>query len=141
MYFSLKSLHTSRTELITTNATECYYRSVLNLFSTETTPILNKCDFSDPRRANCTFSDICDEKDGQVEVTVRHCGSYYVYKLKAVRIIERSRFFEVLKNGLYSGTKNQTLPGPRGMTISGLDYLDYLFWINKGGNFLMAIIF
>lgn len=105
-------------ELITSKATECYYRTALNLFSTETTPIINKCDFRDPKRTNCTFSEICDVEDGQVEIKVRHCGSFYVYKLKAVRVIQRNKFFEIQKNGLYSGTMNQTIPEPRGITIS-----------------------
>uniref|UniRef100_A0A7M5V4J8 Uncharacterized protein n=1 Tax=Clytia hemisphaerica TaxID=252671 RepID=A0A7M5V4J8_9CNID len=101
-------------ESIESTSSECYYRTVLNVFG-PSQGITRQCKRDEPERRFCTFYHFCVEE--KVNITVRHCGSHYVYKLKPVRILQRNRFFEIPKSGLYCGTKNETIPEPRAPCI------------------------
>ena len=114
------------TEYVKTKAIECYYESILNIYGA--TPIPKNsgiCNFKEPTRSNCTFERHCEE-DQTVEIKVQHCGDFYVYHLSPVRTLEKSKFFDVSKGGIYCGSTNDS------MQVTGIYYIrtsSLLFWL------------
>ena len=104
-------------------AIECYYESILNIYGVSPIPENSgTCNFKEPTRSNCTFERFC-EKDKTVEIKVRHCGDFYVYYLSPLRTLERSKFFDVSKAGVYCGSKNDS------MQVSGISDCSSLYKI------------
>ena len=91
-------------------AVECYYETILNVFGTGALPAGSGiCDLKDPYRQNCTFLHHCEEAQ-RVQIMVHHCGSFYVYRLTAVRDLKSNKFFVARKGGLYCGSKDAHVP-------------------------------
>ena len=100
----------SITDLVKAETNECYYESLLNSFGTSPKDAA-MC--LSPDQSECSYKSFC-VKSATVEIKIRHCGSFYVYYLKPVRKINRHKFFENPKSGLYCGTEKKEMVKPSG---------------------------
>eukprot|EP00111_Clytia_hemisphaerica_P021003 TCONS_00061943-protein len=97
-------------DLVKAEAIECYYESLLNSYG-PTPQNAAMCSRESPERNQCSYKRFCVNSE-TVDIKIRHCGSYYVYHLKPVRKINRHKFFENPKSGLYCGTKKTEMVKP-----------------------------
>ena len=91
------------------NAMECSYTSIFDMLFGDKPYSEAVCDL-----VHCKVEPKCSSI--AVPIKVRHCGEYYVYHLEALPEFNKTIFANYqpgnLKNGVYCGVKNETLPNP-----------------------------
>ena len=113
-------------EYVEQKAVECSYKSIFQmLFGRKLLSNAHCQQYErakktalDPKIVDCKFKHTCDI-NRSVDVKIRHCGSFYVYNLHSGSKFntDLGNFYRIprlTKKGLYCGTKNQTLPKPKG---------------------------